>query len=692
MDDDSVQPDFVLGFAGFGGSLRPVSRTSENRAFLALRVAYTCRMRIALVGAEFEENLAVRYIAAALEAEGHDVRRIVFNGSRDLAQACRELVESHAELAGLSMVFTQRARQFAELATEARSLGFGGHLTAGGHFAAFNAEALLRDVPAIDSVAVGEGETICCSLAQSLSDLAAVRGLVWRSRFGLVRNPPASKPSDLDALPIPPRKVPFDDYLGIPITNILSSRGCAHACDFCSIAAWHRLCGGERVRLRSAGNLAAEIERLYADGARIFNFHDDSFVLRDPGTFRARSAELARELSLRGIRGIAFAIKSRPDAVNLDSFVPLRKIGLFRVFLGIEAGTETSLRNLGRHQTVADNERALRVLEELDLHAAFNLLLLNPDSTLEDLQGNVAFLRRNPRHPINFCRAEVYAGTPLERRLRAEGRLLGDYWGWDYVIADPRAQRAFEAIAVCFQDRNHSDDGLHHVAMALDYEHQLLGHFFSTTESIRRQVKRFIIEVNLNTVAHLEAIIDAVLRGQVTGSERDPFTIARKGLIDLDGQTLSARADEIFDQMRWRARSGSREPDVHGWRKAATAAGLAASVALSAGCERSPGITHPTEMVAPPASISRPLGPGLPSSAASGSAPPAETADHPIDEGAPTAPVPVRVPPTHYSERIARPPTHHTEYAPRPPKPTTDRPTYDNEVAPVWRSRNGDDK
>jgi len=59
------------------------------------------------------------------------------------------------------------------------------------------------------------------------------------------------------------------------------------------------------------------------------------------------------------------------------------------------------------------------------------MLLLNPDSTLEDFRANVAFLRGHCGNPMNFCRTEIYAGTPLElnwtsdrykgRRVRARG-------------------------------------------------------------------------------------------------------------------------------------------------------------------------------------------------------------------------------------------------------------------------------
>ncbi|MCC6526918.1 MAG: cobalamin-dependent protein, partial [Polyangiaceae bacterium] len=97
-------------------------------------------MHVVLVGAELEENLAIRYLAGALERALHRVSYVVFDGPDDVERAAREIVASGARIAGYSMVFTHRARQFVELATRARALGYAGFQVAGGHFAAFHAE------------------------------------------------------------------------------------------------------------------------------------------------------------------------------------------------------------------------------------------------------------------------------------------------------------------------------------------------------------------------------------------------------------------------------------------------------------------------------------------------------------------------------------------------------------------------
>jgi len=152
---------------------------------------------------------------------------------------------------------------------------------------------------------------------------------------------------------------------------------------------------------------------------------------------------LRGELQARGIEGIAFAVKGRPDTVDEETFAFLKEFGLFRVFLGIEAGTADSLRRLGRGQTPDQNKRALAIVNRLDLHACFNLLLLNPDSTLDDFRANVAFLRGHCANPMNFCQTEIYAGIPLESKLRRAGRLLGDYWGYGYRVREERGAEGY---------------------------------------------------------------------------------------------------------------------------------------------------------------------------------------------------------------------------------------------------------
>ena len=179
-------------------------------------------MKVALIGAELEENLGLRYMAAALETAGCQVCIIPFNTEHDLTETVSQTLSFNPDIAGLSMVFTSRAKEFCILAETLREKSFTGHLIAGGHFASLNCRQLLNDFPAFDSVALGEGEDIICKLAEKLSCLREVPGICYRKEDGTFHtNRSKGNPENLDALPFPKRTT-FHDYFGKPIASILA--------------------------------------------------------------------------------------------------------------------------------------------------------------------------------------------------------------------------------------------------------------------------------------------------------------------------------------------------------------------------------------------------------------------------------------------------------------------------------------
>ncbi|MBI4956792.1 MAG: radical SAM protein, partial [Myxococcales bacterium] len=508
------------------------------------------------------------------------------------------------------------------------------------------------------------------ALAGADAEPSAAPGLVWRDGATIRRSPDTEPEPELDKLAWPTRRKPYDRYHGLAIVNMLGSRGCAYRCAFCSIAAWHKLCGGERYRQRSAAGLAAEMGCLWRDGVRLFNFHDDNFLGARRAENLVRVEALRTALGAQGVGQLAFAIKARPDAVDEEVFARLREMGLFRVFLGIEAGTEESLRQLGRGQKLADNERALDILNGLDVHTAFNLLLLNPESTLDDVAGNVAFLRRHLDNPLNFCRTEIYAGTPLERKLRAEGRLRGDYFGLDYAIRNPEPEQAFELMRAAFYDRNFGPHPLHYLSGQVDYEHQVRMDFFGTTPAVRAAAKGYVRRVNDNTVSYLEEIVAAVRAGRATVA----LAADLAARVERDDRRLHAEGDEVLARIR---DIPERTRPARGSGR--TRAALAASVALTlAGC-RQPDTQH-MEMAPPPQPP--PTGaPPLPTGDGSVLVPVKEDAGAPAsppDAGSPFATPPDAgpiTPPTY---------TQPMEAAPRWPPPPPPTYTQPMEAAPNW--------
>ncbi|MDA8412852.1 MAG: radical SAM protein [Desulfobacteraceae bacterium] len=521
-------------------------------------------MKVALIGAELEENLGLRYMASALEQAGHTAVIFPFNDAGDIQAVVSQVLIFGPEIAGLSMVFTGRAREFCHMATALRQAGFSGHITAGGHFAALNCIQLMTDFPEFDSVALGEGEELICELAAGLANLPELAGFC---RWGLDGrpsiNPARGNPQNLDLLPFP-RRTDFHEYYGKPIASILSSRGCWRSCAFCSIDAWYRSGGGLKFRIRGIPNIVAEMKELYhTHGVRVFNFQDDNFFLPEPGKALARFTELRAALWDEGVKEIAIAVKARPDSINREVMEVLDDLGIFRVFLGVENASERGLRNLNRKSSLGEIENALKILNDFDVHVAYNLLMFEPDTNMDDILINLRFMERHIDNPFNFCRAEAYAATGLERKLRKDGIISGDYFGFDYRIKDPQVEMFHRIANYAFFNRNFNDFGLHYFNMEVDFSFQLLRRFQPEllSQGLRSEVRSFIKETNIDTYRCLSRIWDLV---QVLDpSDEEGVKAAMRSMrqrVDEAGKGLRIKGEQTLERLR---RAYERQEQEH---------------------------------------------------------------------------------------------------------------------------------
>ncbi|MBK8252359.1 MAG: cobalamin-dependent protein [Polyangiaceae bacterium] len=475
-------------------------------------------MRVLLVGAELEENLALRYLAAALEPKGHKVDLSGFASATDTRDVVEKVRTYKPDLIGMSMTFQFRAEEFGALAGALRESGFAGHITAGGHFPTFAHDEVLAAFPAIDSIVRHEGEQTLPELCEAVEAgggehrFSTILGLVYRRRGGMIGHN-AARPliENLDGLPFPKRVGSPQLHLGVPTAFMVGSRGCYGHCTFCCIHAYLKSAGGPKYRMRSAANIAEEMSELYHwRGIRMFVFHDDDFFTRDAVHDLARVTSLRDELKKRGVKGIALVVKARPDDVDGRVFQVLEEIGLLRVYLGIESGSTDGLKVLGRGVDLEENRRALTYLRERDVYTCYNMLVFDPESTIKGLRQSFDFVRKHAEVPMNFCRTEIYVGTPLMTKLAREGRLIGDVFGWDYVIRQPEAERAFRIFASAFLDRNFRCDGLMNSTLGVGYNFHLLRHFYpkAATHELRRMVDDVTRRVNLDCMDKMGRILD----------------------------------------------------------------------------------------------------------------------------------------------------------------------------------------
>jgi anaerobic magnesium-protoporphyrin IX monomethyl ester cyclase len=438
---------------------------------------------VAFVGPEIEENLSLRYLASTLAVHGHTSDIVPFNQDADFAPAVEAILAKQPLLVGISLAFQWRATDFLALAVALRERGYRGHITAGGHFATFESLPLLRDFPELDSIVRQESELTIVELVKALEtqgSLQEIPGLAVRDTVGEPRLTGEARLPDLATLPRPDRRGEPASCFGHGIAPLVSSRGCYANCSFCCIAAWHeQSLPGKRYRVRDPDDVAAEmVELKQTRGIDIFVFHDDNFFVPGHKKNKERFTALADALERRKIGQFATVVKARPTDTNPEVFrILVERLNCIRVYIGIETDTDQGLTTLQRWSSTKLNRSAIELVRELDLYTCFNMLIFDPDTTLDALATNIEFIRWAAEYPSNFGRVELYAGTPLLSRMLSENRCRGDYMQWDYALSNPDVERMFDLTMRCFHARNFGENALSNRIMATRFDIEVCRHF-----------------------------------------------------------------------------------------------------------------------------------------------------------------------------------------------------------------------
>ena len=69
--------------------------------------------------------------------------------------------------------------------------------------------------------------------------------------------------------------------------------------------------------------------------------------------------------------------------------------GLTRLLLGIESGRPDVLKRLGKHASIAGNEKAIATIREAGREPEIGFIMFDAASTLDDIRENLKFLQRN---------------------------------------------------------------------------------------------------------------------------------------------------------------------------------------------------------------------------------------------------------------------------------------------------------
>ena len=485
--------------------------------------------RVLLVGFEDQDNLGLRYLSSRLRQAGHEpLLTTVAGGSARVLGAVREF---RPHVVGFSLIFQYLLPEFAGMLRELRAADVRCHFTMGGHFPSFRPDTVLEAIPELDSVVLFEGEETLVELVERIVRGGAwqeTAGIAYREPSGVRRSPMRPGRKDLDELPWPDRDDIRYDRQRLPTASMLGGRGCPWVCSFCSIITFYEANGTKGRRRRAPAKVVDEMEYLCRErGVRIVLWQDDDFLAggrAGVGWAHAIAAEAVR----RGLhRELRWKISCRSDEVSEETLGPLKEAGLTHVYMGVESADPDNLAHLNKRLKADVHLRAGDVLRRLGISFDFGFMLLEPWSTPDTVRNNLRFLRAfagDGSASVSFCRTLPYAGTPIEERLLAEGRLQERDFNADYDFLDPRLDRFYDWTLDTFAERSFTAHGTANLLRLLLYESHLDLPDRPSDPLFQDRVRALTSLSNGLLVDTTEAALDAVVRKAEPGEFLEELT------------------------------------------------------------------------------------------------------------------------------------------------------------------------
>ena len=311
------------------------------------------------------EPVGLERVAAAVRAAGHDVRLLDLQIFTHDDYWCL-LADFKPQAVGFSLNYLANVPEVIDLAKETRRRAPDCFVMTGGHSGSFIAQELLDHADgAIDCVVRGEGEVIAPLVLDAARDsrLHTLPGVVTRKGQG----PAPTLLDDLDKF-LPARDLAtrrHKYFIGVldPCASAELTRGCPWDCSFCSAWTFY----GRSYRKSSPSSAAEDLASIREPN--VFLVDDVAFIHPEHGF------AIGEELERRRVKK-RYYLETRCDVLikNRDLFAYWKKLGLYYMFLGLEALDEEALKLHRKRITAGENFEALEVARELGLTVAVNII------------------------------------------------------------------------------------------------------------------------------------------------------------------------------------------------------------------------------------------------------------------------------------------------------------------------------
>ena len=260
---------------------------------------------------------------------------------------------------------------------------------------------------------IGEGEITTYELLECLKNngnVEEVDGIVFKKNNSIVKTKPRKFIKDLDSLPFPARHMVKDiqsytptvtNYKKLPVTNVITSRGCPGQCTYCSHAVF-----GNSYRERSAENIFEEIKEVIQKyKIREIHFNDDTFLLDKKRIYRL--FELCKQEKLK----FTWTCFARIDNVNYEFLSFIKGTGCWRISFGVESGDRQVLKDIKKHISLENVEKVINWCNKLRIKTKGHFIIGHPTDTNESIENTIKFALKIPFSDIAVCISTLVPGS-----------------------------------------------------------------------------------------------------------------------------------------------------------------------------------------------------------------------------------------------------------------------------------------
>lgn len=116
---------------------------------------------------------------------------------------------------------------------------------------------------------------------------------------------------------------------------------------------------------------------------------------------------------------IEITLEANPNSVEVNRFRDLKKAGINRISIGVQALNDPDLKQLGRHHSVSEALTAIQIASDIFRRVSFDLIYARPDQMLEDWQKELQLALSFGTEHLSLYQLTIEPGTafaPLYER------------------------------------------------------------------------------------------------------------------------------------------------------------------------------------------------------------------------------------------------------------------------------------